>query len=346
MQAVLIPRFGGPECLSLATVPDPVPGYGEVLLQVAACGVNNVDLQIRRGARAQLPLPHICGGEVAGTIVSVGPGVAAERVGSNVAVVPFIGCGHCEWCRAGRPTICRTRDTLGLKRAGGYADFVVVPEINVGALPAGLDAVDAAALSLAGLTAWHMLFTRARVQPGEWVLVLGAASGVGSIAIQLARYCGARVIATASDSAKGTQARALGAEAIVDARRDEWSAQVLQATAGRGVDVVVEHVGAATWSESVKALAAGGRLVTCGATTGPVTPLDLVQLFSDELTLLGSRGGTAWELERLLDVAASGGIRPVIASRLPLAQASEAHRLMESGGFYGKILLVPERRSH
>ena len=346
MQAVLIPSFGGPECLSLATVSDPVPGYGEVLLQVAACGVNNVDLQIRRGARAQLPLPHICGGEVAGTVVSVGPDVAAELVGSSVAVVPFIGCGHCEWCRGGRPTICRTRDTLGLKRAGGYADLVVVPEINTVPLPVGLDVVDAAALSLAGLTAWHMLITRARVQPGEWVLVLGAGSGVGSIAIQLARYCGARVIATASTAPKAEQAHALGAEAIVDARRHGWPAQVIQATAGRGVDVVVEHVGAATWADSMQALAAGGRLVTCGATTGSVASLDLGRLFSDELTLLGSRGGTARELQRLLDVAAHGGIRPVISKRLPLAQASEAHRLMESGDFYGKILLIPEGRSH
>jgi NADPH:quinone reductase-like Zn-dependent oxidoreductase len=342
MRAVVIHEFGGPECLSNDTVPDPVPGYGEVVVRVAACGVNNVDLQIRRGVRAQLPLPHICGGEVAGTVVAVAPDVGAVRVGAKVAVVPFIGCGYCEWCAAGRPTICKTRDTLGLKRPGGYAELVAVPALNVVPLPEALDPVDAAALSLAGLTAWHMLIGRAHVQPGEWVLVLGAASGVGSIAIQLARYCGARVIATASSATKAEKAQALGAECVVDARTNNWSAHVLHATSGRGVDVVVEHVGAATWGESVKALASGGRIVTCGATTGTSATLDLVRLFSEELTLLGSRGGSARELQQVLAVAARGGIRPVIARRLPFSQASEAHRALERGEFFGKILLIPE----
>jgi NADPH:quinone reductase-like Zn-dependent oxidoreductase len=342
MKAALIREFGDPGCLSYETVPDPAPDYGEVVVRVAACGVNNVDLQIRRGARVQLPLPHICGGEVAGTIVAIAPDVRAALEGTKVAVVPFIGCGHCEWCLAGRPTICRTRDTLGLKRSGGYAELVAVPASNVVPLPEALDPVDAAALTLAGLTAWHMLIGRARVQPGEWVLVLGASSGVGSIAMQLARYCGARVVATASDAAKAEKARALGAECVVDARNKDWSQQVLHATSGHGVDVVVEHVGAATWSESVKALAPGGRIVTCGATTGSSGTLDLVRLFSEELTILGSRGGSASELHQLLAVAARAGIKPVISTRLPLAHASEAHRVMERGDFFGKILLIPE----
>jgi NADPH:quinone reductase-like Zn-dependent oxidoreductase len=289
-----------------------------------------------------MPLPHICGGEVAGTVVAVAPDVDAVRVGTNVAVVPFIGCGRCEWCAAGRPTICKTRDTLGLQRPGGYAELVAVPASNVVPLPDAMDPVDAAALSLVGLTAWHMLIGRARVQPGDWVLVLGAGSGVGSIAIQLARYCGARVVATASSGTKAEKAQALGAEYVVDARSDNWSAQVLHATSGRGVDVVVEHVGAATWSESVKSLASGGRVVTCGATTGASAPLDLVRLFSEELTILGSRGGSARELQQVLAVAALGGIKPVIARRLPLCEASEAHRAMEGGELFGKILLIPE----
>jgi NADPH:quinone reductase-like Zn-dependent oxidoreductase len=343
MKAALITQFGGPERLSLATVPDPVPAHGEVLVRVAACGVNNVDLQIRRGARARLGLPHICGGEVGGTVVALGPGVTMPAVGTKVAVVPFVACGHCEWCSRGRPTICKTRDTIGLLRPGGYAELLAVPAVNAIALPAGLDAEAAAALSLAGLTAWHMLIGRARLQPGEDVLVLGGGSGVGSIAIQLARFCGARVIASASSDAKAERAKALGAEAVVDARRANWSAQVLEATGGRGVDVVVEHVGAATWTESVKALTSGGRLVTCGATTGSSGTLDLVRLFSDELTLLGSRGGTGEELQQLLRIVARGGIEPVIAARIPLSQAPEAHRLMERGDFFGKILLYPDR---
>jgi NADPH:quinone reductase-like Zn-dependent oxidoreductase len=343
MKAALITRFGGPEVLSSATVPDPVPDQGEVLVRVAACGVNNVDLQIRRGARAKLALPHICGGEVAGTVVALGPGATTPAVGTKVAVVPFVACGHCEWCRRGRPTICSTRDAIGLLRPGGYAELVAVPAVNAIALPAGVDVESAAALSLAGLTAWHMLVGRARLQPGEDVLVLGAGSGVGSIAIQLARFCGARVIATASNGAKAERAKTLGADAVVDARRANWSAQVLEATGGRGVDVVVEHVGAATWNESVRALAAGGRLVTCGATTGSSATLDLMRLFSDELVLLGSRGGNGDELQQLLRVAARGGIEPVIAARFTLSQAADAHRLMERGDHFGKILLYPER---
>jgi len=342
MKAALITQFGGPEVLSAATVPDPVPDRGEVLVRVAACGVNNVDLQIRRGARASLALPHICGGEVAGTVMALGPGVSTPAVGTKVAVVPFVGCGHCEWCRGGRPTICKTRDTIGLLRPGGYAELVAVPTVNAIALPAGLDVEMAAALSLAGLTAWHMLIGRARLQPGEAVLVLGGGSGVGSIAIQIARYCGAHVMATASNDAKAERAKALGAESIVDARRANWSAEVLERTSGRGVDVVVEHVGAATWTESVKAMSSGGRLVTCGATTGPSATLDLVRLFSDELVLLGSRGGSGDELQQLLRIAARGAIQPVIAARFPLSQAAEAHRLMERGDFFGKILLYPD----
>lgn len=345
MNAALIREFGGPECLNLASVPDAVAGYGEVVVQVAACGVNNVDLQIRRGARARLGLPHICGGEVAGTVVALGPGVTEPTVGTKVAVVPFIGCGRCEWCRRGRSTICERRDTLGLMRPGGYAERVAVPAVNAIPLPEGLAPEAAAALTLAGLTGWHMLIERARLRPGEEVLVLGGSSGVGSIAIQLARFCGARVIASASSVAKAERARALGADAIVDARASQWSSQVRQATHGRGVDVVVEHVGAATWAQSVEAMAIGGRLVTCGATTGATGEVDLVRLFSDELTLLGSRGGTGDELRQLLHVAARGAVKPVIAARFPLSQASDAHRLMEGGDFFGKILLVPESGS-
>jgi len=342
VKAALVREFGGPECLVPTDVADAVAGHGEVLVRVAACGVNNVDLQIRRGARARLPLPHICGGEVAGTVAALGAGVSEPAASTRVAVVPFVGCGRCEWCRRGRATICEKRDTLGLMRPGGYAECVAVPAANAIPLPEGLELESAAALSLAGLTAWHMLITRARLQPGEDVLVLGGASGVGSIAIQLARACGARVIATASEGTKAERAMALGAEAIVDARRPGWSRQVRDATGGRGVDVVVEHVGAATWAESVKALATGGRLVTCGATTGASAELDIGRLFSDELAVLGSRGGTGDELQQLLRMAARGAIKPVIAARFPLSQASDAHRLMERGDFFGKILLIPE----
>jgi NADPH2:quinone reductase len=227
-------------------------------------------------------------------------------------------------------------------RPGGYAELVAVPATNAVSLPDGLDLIGAAALTLSGLTAWHMLVSRAGIRPGERVLVLGAASGVGSIGIQVAKMCGAHVISTASIETKRTQALALGADHVVDARSANWSAKVRDITGGRGVDVVLEHVGAATFGESVKSLAAGGRLVTCGATTGPLGSLDLVKLFSDELVVLGSRGGTAKELGDLLQAAADGAIKPVIDEIMPLGRAADAHRKMESGDFFGKFMLVPD----
>lgn len=342
MRGVVFREFGDAAKLNLATCPDPSPGIGEIVVQVAACGVNNVDLQIRRGARATVPLPHICGGEIAGTVVALGAGAVGVRVGESVAVHPYVSCGHCAYCRQGRPMICTTRDTIGLMRPGGYAELVAVPATNAVSLPAGLDLISAAALTLSGLTAWHMLVNRAKVRPGERVLVLGAASGVGSIGIQVAKMCGARVISTASIETKRAQALALGADHVVDARSANWSAEIRDITGGSGVDVVVEHVGAATFEESVKSLAAGGRLVTCGATTGPSGLLDLVRLFSDELVVLGSRGGTADELSNLLRAAADGAIKPVIDEILPLSKATDAHRTMESGDFFGKIMLVPD----
>jgi NADPH:quinone reductase-like Zn-dependent oxidoreductase len=238
--------------------------------------------------------------------------------------------------------ICTARDTIGLMRPGGYAELVAVPARNAVSLPDELDLIGAAALTLSGLTAWHMLVIRAKVGPGERVLVLGASSGVGSVGIQVARMCGARVITTASTETKRAQALALGAEHVVDARSANWSAEIREITGGDGVDVVLEHVGADTFAESIKSLAAGGRLVTCGATTGQLGSLDLVRLFSDELTVLGSRGGTADELNDLLTAAGDGRIKPVIAEVLPLSSAADAQRTMESGDFFGKIMLVPD----
>ena len=341
MKAAVFRKFGGPEELTLTTCADPVPGIGEILVKVAACGVNNVDLQIRRGSRAQVPRPHVCGGEIAGTVVALGEGATGVGVGQAVALHPYLSCGYCSNCRRGRPMICSARDTIGLMRPGGYADLVAVPARNAVLLPHGMDPLEAAALTLAGLTAWHMLVSRAIVRPGEWVLVLGAASGVGSIGIQVARMCGARVITSASVGSKRAHAIALGAEHVIDARTADWSDTVRKLTGGRGVDVVFEHIGASTFAESVKALAPGGRLVTCGATTGPMARVDLIRLFSDELTLLGSRGGTADELNDLLQAASNGAIRPVIAETMPLSEAAAAHRLMESGELFGKLMLVP-----
>jgi NADPH:quinone reductase-like Zn-dependent oxidoreductase len=341
MKGVVFREFGGPDKLSVTTCPDPSPGIGEIVVRVAACGVNNVDLQIRRGARAQVPLPHICGGEIAGTVEALGEGTAGVRIGESVAIHPYLSCGFCSYCRQGRPMICNTRDTIGLMRPGGYAELVAVPARNAVLLPDGMNPVEAAALTLAGLTAWHMLVSRAKVRPGESVLVLAAASGVGSIGIQVARMCGARVITTASVDAKRAQAFALGADYVIDARGTNWSAEVRELTGGEGVDVVLEHVGAATFVESVKSLTAGGRLVTCGATTGQLGSLDFIRLFSDELTVLGSRGGTADELNDLLRAAGTRAIKPVIAEAVPLNRAADAHRTMERGDFFGKIVLVP-----
>jgi NADPH:quinone reductase-like Zn-dependent oxidoreductase len=341
MRAVRFHVHGGPEVLRYEDAPDPVPGPGEVVVRVRACALNHLDLFQRRGLdRVTIPLPHISGADVAGEVAAVGEGVPDVPIGRRVMLQPGLSCGRCARCLAGEDNFCPRYDVLGYQSDGGYAELVKVPAANLLTLPDDIDYVTGAAFPLAFLTAWHMLLTRARLRPSETVLVLAAGSGVGQAAIQIAKAFHARVIATAGGEAKLAQARALGADEVVDHYQDDLVRRVRDLTANRGVDLVVEHVGKATWERSVRCLARGGRVVTCGATTGHETTLDLRHLFARQLSLIGSYMGGKGELLQAAGLLAKGVFRPVVDRTFPLAEAADAQRHLESSGQFGKVVLT------
>lgn len=340
MKATRFHSHGGPEVLRYEDVPDPVPRPGDVVVRVRACAMNHLDLWQRRGLeRVTIPLPHISGADVAGEVSAVGEGVAGVPVGQRVMLQPGLSCGRCARCVAGEDNYCAAYDVLGYQSDGGYAELVRVPAVNLIPIPDHIDFVRAAAFPLAYLTAWQMLFARARLRSTDTVLVLAAGSGVGQAALQLAKAFHARVIATAGSEAKLDKARALGADDVIDHHREDLVKRVRQLTANRGVDLVVEHVGQATWEKALRCLARGGRVVTCGATTGHDTHLDLRHLFARQWSLLGSYMGAKGELLQAADLFFRGRLGPVVDSTFPLAAAAEAHRRLESSESFGKIVL-------
>jgi NADPH:quinone reductase-like Zn-dependent oxidoreductase len=338
VKAVRFHEHGGPEVLRYEDAPDPQPAPGRAVVRVRACALNHLDLWERRGIeRVTVPLPHISGSDIAGEVADAGNGSIPAP--TRVMLQPGLRCSACDACRAGRDNQCDTYDVLGLQSDGGYAELVAVPVENLIPIPAHVDFVTAAAFPLTFLTAWHMLITRAGLQRGETVLVLAGGSGVGQAAIQIARHAGAaRVLATAAPD-KHDRARALGADAVFDHYAGDFAREVLRVTDGRGADVVIEHVGEATWPRSVRALATGGRLVTCGATTGPHAAIDLRHLFARQLSLLGSYMGRFAELQEAAPLLFDGTLRPVIDTVLPLRAAAEAQRRLENKGQFGKIVL-------
>ncbi len=341
MRAILIPKHGGPEVLQYAEIADPKPGPNEVLVRVHACALNHLDLWVRQGLNGvTFPLPLVPGSDIAGEVAGVGELAARVRPGDKVVLAPGVSCGQCAACAAGKDNECRKYTPLGYGRNGGCAEYVVAPEANVLPMPAGLSFEEAAAVPLVFLSAWHMLVARARLQPGEEVLIIGAGSGVGSAAIQIAKLTGARVIATAGSSAKLDKARELGADELINHAQQKISDEVRRLTGKRGVDVVFEHVGTATWEQSILSLAIGGRLVTCGATTGFAAQLDLRYLFARQLSLLGSYMGSRAELYTVLKLVGEKRLHPVIDRVFPLAEAAQAHRRMEQREQFGKIVLA------
>jgi NADPH:quinone reductase-like Zn-dependent oxidoreductase len=342
MKAVVFDRAGGPEVLELREVPDPVPAADEVLLDVKACGINHLDIWVRSGLRGvDLEMPHILGSDVVGVARTVGAGVRHVRPGDKVLVLPTLSCGHCQACLSGDDNLCRSYDLLGRKRNGGYAERVAVPGANCFPYPENLAWEQAAAVPLVFLTAWHMLVGRAGLGLGEDCLIIGAGSGVGSAAVQIARLLGARVIATAGDNAKLERARALGAHDTLNHRSQDIAAEVRRLTEKKGVEVVFEHVGGRVFEQCVDALARNGRLVTCGATIGNRVTLDVNLLFGRHLTLLGSWMGRKSELIEVLKHVRSGQLVPVVDTVMPLAEARRAHERLESGAQFGKLVLVP-----
>jgi NADPH:quinone reductase-like Zn-dependent oxidoreductase len=342
MKAVIFKQHGGPEVLEYADAPDPTIKANEVLVEVKACALNHLDIWTRGGLPGiEIPLPHILGNDIAGVVREVGDMVSWVRSGDDVMLHPGVSCGHCAECLAGRDNLCREYDILGSGRDGGYAQLVSAPAVNVIPKPSSISWEEAAALPLVTVTAWHMLVTRAAVQPGEDVLVHAAGSGVGSIAIQVAKLRGARVIATASSDEKLAKARDLGADEVVNYSSEDWPKEIKRLTNRRGVDVVFEHTGTATWSGSIASLKKNGRLVTCGATSGFAAQTDLRQVFYRHLTILGSFMGSKSELLEAMKFIESGKIRAVIDQTLPLAEARRAHELMEDRAQFGKLVLVP-----
>ncbi len=342
MKATVFKQHGGPDVLEYTDVPEPQIRANEVLVEVKACALNHLDIFVRNGLPGiEIPLPHILGCDVAGVVREVGDLVTWVKAGDEVMVQPGVSCGHCEACLSGQDNLCREYDMIGYRRDGGYAELVAVPGVNIIAKPPALSWEEAAALPLVTVTTWHMLVTRANVQPGEDVLVHAAGSGVGSIAIQIAKLRGARVITTASSDEKLAKARELGADETINYTRADWPKEVRRLTDRRGVDVVVEHTGAETWPGSIAALKNNGRLVTCGATSGYDARTDLRQVFFRHLTLLGSFMGSKGELLEAMKFVAAGKIRAIVDRVLPLSEARQAHELIEDRAQFGKVVLKP-----
>ena len=338
MKAVRFHQHGGPEVLRYEDAPDPAARPGRAIVRVRACALNHLDLWERRGLdRVAIPLPHISGADVAGVVEDAGGGPVPA--GTRVMLQPGLRCGTCGACRDRRDNQCVKYDVLGLQSDGGYAEFVSIPHENLIPIPDHVDFVHAAAFPLTFLTAWHMLVTRAGLRRGESVLVLAGGSGVGQAAIQIARHIGARVFATSALD-KAARTGALGAERVFDHYSGDFSRNVREATNRRGVDVVFEHVGEATWDRSVRSLATGGRLVICGATTGPRGVIDLRHLFARQLSLLGSYMGRFSDLSAAAPLLFDGTFAPVIDQVFPLREAAAAQQKLEHKGQFGKIVLA------
>jgi NADPH:quinone reductase-like Zn-dependent oxidoreductase len=340
MKAVRIHQFGGPEVLTYEDIPDPQPRKDQVLVRVKACSLNHLDVWVRKGLPG-VKLPHILGSDIAGEVAEVGEYISGFKPGQRVLIAPMHFCGHCVKCVAGVQNQCREFTVLGNGVDGGNCELIAVPASSVISIPDSLDFNQAASVPLVFVTAWHMLVGLAGIRPGQTVLVLGASSGVGIAAIQIARMFHCRVITTAGDEAKLEKGRVLGADYGINHYKQKISEEVRKITNKEGVDIVVEHVGAATWDESVKSLKTGGTLVTCGATTGPNVGVDLRHLFARQLRLLGSYMGTMGELHEVLGHVFAGRLKPVVDRTFPLSELRAAHEYLEKSQMFGKIVVNP-----
>jgi len=342
MKAFQLVAHGRPGKFELREVPDPVPGPEEVLVRVHACGLNRLDLWAEEaGLPIPIQLPRTPGGEAAGEIIGVGKETADWKVGDRVAVQSNLFCGKCEFCQRREESMCLFGQLLGVQMDGGFAEKVAVHSRNVARLPETLDFDTSAALTLAGSTAMHMLTNRAQVKPGDWVLAIGGASGVGSAAIQIAKGLGGCVVTTGSTEAKRNLGKRLGAEFALDSGNSDWPAEVRKLTGRRGVDLVIEHVGGEVLLKAFECLARGGTVVTCGATAGREIPLNVWPLFVKQQQLVGSYGRNRSDLEATLQWAATGKLKPVIDSVFPLAEGDKAFAKLRARQVLGKVLVKP-----
>lgn len=340
MSAARFHEHGERDVIQVERVPAPPPADDEVRIKVIACALNWLDVGVRRGPQfGALPLPLITGVDVSGVIDDVGADVRGWRAGDDVTFYSLVTCGDCEFCRAGEVTVCPQHRIIGEHMNGGLAEYVVAPARNLIAKPERLTHVEVAALPVVSMTAWHMLITVARLQAGETVFIPGAGGGVASMAIQIAKYAGAAVIASTSTPEKMARARDLGADYVVNYREADWVEQVLAYTGGRGVDVAQDLVGAATWADSLRTLARNGRLVVCGSHSGKNFDLRISQIYHRQLSILGSNGGTYNELRNCLELANQGALKPVIDRVLPLSEIREGHRILEEHDHFGKVVI-------
>ncbi len=336
MKAIMFNEYGGVDKLRYYDVPEPTLNPEEVLVRVKAVALNHLDIWERLGG---VPLPHISGSDIAGEVVQTSEGVSSFEKGDKVMVFPALSCGRCEACLLGRPTQCDNRQIIGYQINGGYAEYVKAPAANLFPIPVNLSFEEAAALPLAGSTAWHMLVSKGQVNPTSTVLIHGAGSGVSTYATQLAKIFGAKVIVTTSSHEKVEKALKIGADQAINYVEKNVVKEVKRITAGKGVDIVIDHVGAATFESSLKSLRKGGKLLSAGVTTGKNINLDIQFIYRNELTIEGSYVFTKGEFCQLLKMVEASRLKPIISEVFNLQDASKAQLLMESAKHFGKIVL-------
>ena len=347
MKAIAFTEQGGVDVLKYQEVAEPTLGPDEILVKVKACAVNYLDIHARRD-RPEIKqklkatgAPHILGSDIAGEIADISGTHSELTIGDRVLLAPCIPCCICSDCVNGYENLCDTQQLLGFQTDGGYAAFVKAPAKNTIRIADELPFVEASALPIAYLTAWHMLITRAQLRAGDDILILGAGGSVGSAGLQIAKLVGARIFATASTDEKLARAKQFGTDVTINYADIDFSEVILEETNGRGVDVVLEHVGAATWEQSISSLAKNGRLVSCGVTTGNIGEINIRKMYQKQLTIMGSALGTPTELRTLARLAEQRRLVPIIDSTLPLEKAAEAHQLLESRKNFGKVCLLP-----
>ncbi|MDT8437179.1 MAG: zinc-binding dehydrogenase [Gemmatimonadota bacterium] len=342
MRAAFFRDHGGPEVLEVGEAPEPVAAHGDVIVGVRAVALNHLDLWVRRGIPGlELELPHIGGSDVAGVVEATGAGVEGWEPGDRVVANPALWCGECEACDRGQEPLCHSFAILGEHVRGGTAERVRVPATNLFRIPDGLDFPVVAAAPLVFQTAWRALASRARLAAGETLLVTGGSGGVSTAAIQIGRHLGARVLVLTSGTENVRRVEELGADAAIDRLAADLVPETRRLTDGRGVDVVLDSVGEALWSDCLRCLAPAGRLVTYGATTGPAARLDIRHVFWKQLSVIGTTMAARREFEEVMALVADGALRPVVDDVLPLDRIREAHERLEAGGVFGKLVLVP-----
>jgi NADPH:quinone reductase-like Zn-dependent oxidoreductase len=342
MKALAFHEHGGLDRLKYQDVADPKIGAGDVLVRVKAAALNHLDLFVREGIPGlKLPLPFWTGCDIAGEIAEVGGSVSGVAVGDRVVVNPNLNCGHCEYCQKGQHSLCVSYGILGEHTHGGLAEYVKVDGRKVLKLPEAVRFEDAAAFVLVNMTAWRMLVSQARLRAGEDLLIIGVGGGVSSTGVQIGKLCGARVWVTSSSDEKLERARALGADECINYAKEDWVKTIAQKTGRRGVDVVLENVGAATWPGAIRALGKGGRLVTCGGTSGPICETDVRQVFWKQISIIGSTMSTNAEFAEVMGQFFRGRLKAIVDSVMPLGDGVAAQQRLAEGKQFGKIVLTP-----